>query len=244
TRNAPANSDYAPYLDTYADRDRFLGKGWLDLPALARSGFPIAEILGKRPLLPTPSAITVNNHFGNDPPAMAARQLMEILFGPMAGARAIPGGWTDDVARKGRQILMNCSRPPLDDNAFAVAAVGVNVLPYLSPTEGRMMFERMGGLACLESLRGARAQWRTLIGHVADRNVEGHGVVAENLLRAGEGVTSARGKYLLGLSVLGHLGAGDRHRARTVWETLAADVVKDQPLGLELEMIRAHALER
>ena len=84
----PVNSDFAPYLDVNADHDRFLRRVWPDLHGVARSAFPIAEILRARPMLPTPSSISDASNFGGrDPPWLVARWVLETLTGSVGSSR-------------------------------------------------------------------------------------------------------------------------------------------------------------
>lgn len=51
----------------------------------------------------------------------------------------------------------------------------------------------------------------------------------------------ARSTYLLGMGMLGHLGGGDRARARLLWNKLAGRIVGKEGAGLPLELLRDHA---
>jgi spermidine synthase len=162
-RPVPANSDFVPYLDSHADRDRFLQKGWPDLHNLATTRFPIAETLGGRPPLATPSALSITTHFGSDPAWLPARLLKETLLGPAAGPDAIPipANLPEELARQGNQVIELCNHPPRDDRPGAAAILGSVVLPFLSPAEGRDVLAALGRAACLDLLPGsqARAVW-------------------------------------------------------------------------------------
>ncbi|MEO5374319.1 MAG: fused MFS/spermidine synthase [Alphaproteobacteria bacterium] len=241
-RPVPANSDYAPYLDANADHDRFLREGWPELNSLALSAFPIAETLGRRPALPTPSSLSINHHFGSDPMPLTARLAWEEMFGPPRGPEAhpIPSGLPPNLVVQGGRVINGCKTPPSGDVSFAAASVAIRVLPYLSPSEGRRVLTALGGEACIGGLRDGEKGWSTLLDHFADRNPGGFGPVAEDLLAEGRGLTETRAKYLLGMAMLGHVGAGDPGRARAVWERFNGVILKGRPPSLELDIIRAH----
>lgn len=243
-RAVPANSDFAPYLDDNADYDRFMNKGWADVYRLAMSAYPIAEILGGRPPFDNTSTHTMNPHFGDEPPAVAARSIKENLFGNATGSQTLPVPLhvRNIFQRKGEQLIADCRTPPMGDGPYASAAIAINVLPYLSPAESRAVLEAMGDLPCLSKLDGNQSLWAQLLRQVADRNAKGFGETAEQLLENGQGTTETRGRYLLGMAMLGHLGDGNQVRAKLLWEKFAAKVLGDKPPGLSLELLRDHAL--
>jgi len=243
-RPVAANSDFVPYLDNHADRDRFLGSDWSDLPYLALSVFPIPEILGGRAPLATPSSLSINRHFGPEPLWLAAREVKEILFGPdyRSDILTIPAGLPENLANQGLEILNRCSEPPPGDSPYATARLGVRVLPYLSPTEGRAVIAALTPTACLTALYGAQLPWQELLRHVANRNPGGFGPVADSLLENGQGATEVRARYLLGLAMLGRIASGEPARARTLWDKFGAQAfVGGAAPDLAFEMLRAHA---
>lgn len=183
-RPVPANSDFVPYLDSHADRDRFLQKGWPDRHNLATTRFPIAETLGGRPPLATPSALSITTHFGSDPAWLPARLLKETLLGPAAGRDAIPipANLPEGLARQGNQVIELCNHPPRDDRPGAAAILGSMVLPFLSPAEGRDVLAALGRAACLDLLPGSQARWHSLLVYAAARKAKDLGAVADQLL--------------------------------------------------------------
>lgn len=242
---APANSDFAPYLDSHADYDRFIGKGWADIYSLAGSPYPIAEILARRPPLEANSALSLNTHFGNEPMAGVARLVHEHVL----GAGAAPPPLSPQVTAKAREyflpraaaLVSDCKNPPLNDAPYAAAAIAIKVLPYLSAREGAAVLAVMADMPCLRQLGGAQAQWLPLLKQVAARDARGFGASAEQLLDGGQGNTEARSKYLLTIGMLGHLGGGDPARARLLWNKFAARILGNGSVGLPLELLRDRA---
>lgn len=236
----PANSDFHPYLDTHADRDRFIGANWQDVFSLALSGYPVAEVLGLRPPLGAPACLTHNRHFGELIPLMTARGTGALLLGAAScpGVTALP----DTALGQGRKLLDDCARPPLGDRAFAASGFAIQVLPFLSPAEGRNVLSAAGHLACLDDSDPARPGWTALLRAIADRDARGIGDTGEQLLAGGQGATEVRARYLLGMAMLGHLGAGRAAAAEAVWETFSARALAGKPPGLVLEILRDHAL--
>ncbi|WP_088278896.1 spermidine synthase [Ideonella sp. A 288] len=239
----PANSDFAPYLDSHADHDRFVGAQWHELPGLATSAYPLVEVLGARPPLATPSGLSINQHLGHEPPALAARQVADALLGPapLAQVLPVPAGLPPDLAAQGRQVLAACADPPLGDRGFAAAGLALKVLPYLSVSEGGRVLDALAGAACLQPPAGAAAAWPQLLRQVAARDAAGFGATAEGLLAAGQGGTETRSRYLLGMAMLGHLGSGHAERARAVWDRFSGPLLGGKPPSLALDVLRARA---
>jgi len=243
-RPVAPNSDFFPYLDNHADRDRFLGSNWSDLPFLALSVFPIPEILGGREPLATPSSLSISRHFGPEPVWLAARLVKEILFGPdyRSDIFTIPGGLPEHLANQGQEILNQCAAPPPGDSPYAATRLGTRVLPYLSPTEGRAVLAALTPAPCLTALYGTQQQWPELLRHVANRNPRGFGPLAGSLLENGQGGTEVRARYLLGIAMLGYLGSGEPGRAMELWDKYAARAfAAGAAPDLAFEMLRAHA---
>ncbi len=239
-----ANSDFVPYLDSNADHDRFLNRGWPEFIDVALSAVPIAEVLGGRPPLPTPSALTITRQFGPEPVWLAARMIWETLFSPTQGPDVIPipNNLPPNLAAQGALILRACANPPPGDAGLALARFGTRVLPYLSPTQGRGVLAALHDAACLNNLVGAPAQWPSLLHYTADRDAEGFGRVADEMLMAGEGINATNAGYLLGMAMLGRVRAGKPERALQLWMLFSEQALGDKPAGLAFELLYGHAV--
>ena len=115
----------------------------------------------------------------------------------------------------------------------------MKVLPYLSPDEGHRILAALGESSCLTRFYLGQEQWPSLLQNVADRNPKGFGDAAEILLTNGQGATKVRAKYLLGMAMLGHIGAGEPERAQAVWEKFSKQVFGDEPAGMVFEIMLA-----
>lgn len=242
-KSVPANSDFHPYIDTHADRDRFIGQT-VALLGLALSAYPIPELMGARPPLAARSLVSINQHFGSKSPALYARLLAEDAAGPVAQSHPLPIDLRPEWRREAKQILDDCRNPPLGDAPYAISGLLIKVLPYLSPTDGRSLIHSLAGATCLSALRGSQAPWAALLEGMLDRNPQTIGTAAQHLLEAGEGATPTRARYLLGMAMLGHLASGKRQQALDVWETYAEQALGDKPAGLELDVLHAQALAK
>ena len=238
----PANSDYYPYIDAHADQDRFIGASAM-FQGLGLSAYPIPEILGMRPPLSTPSRTSLNQHFGPRPPALNGRLLGEDLFPADASiARPIPDMLPAEWQQQARQLLTDCTNPPYGDKAYAISGLLIKVLPYLSASEGQALIASLGQATCLSSLRDGEKPWLTLLHAVAQRDPSGIAAAASQLLNGGQGATPVRARYLLGMSMLGHLGSGHPEKALATWEAHAKRTLGDEPPGIELEILHANAV--
>lgn len=242
-RAVPANSDFAPYLDTHADYDRFIGKGWSDAPLLALSPFPLAEVLGRRPPFLPGELPSVTRHFGNEPRVLAARLAMTDLIGdsPEAMNLPIPPELPDGVLQRGLQVLADCRQPPPGDKPYALAGIALKVLPHLSQSDALAVLAKAEKLPCFQDLPPSQASWPLLLRHVANRDVAGFGGLAQQLLDQGQGATDARAQYLLGMALLGHLGAGNLAAAHSVGIKYQS-LLTGKSVNLGLEILLAHAL--
>lgn len=240
----PENSDYYPYLDTHADLDRFKGYG-AQLQGIGLSAFPIPEILGVRPALTTPSGLSLNQHFGPRPPALNGRLIMdETIPANATMTRPIPATLPDEWRKQAAQLLDDCVTPPKGDKAYAISGLLIKVLPYLSTTEGLALISRLERSTCITSLTASEKPWGTLLKAVAERNPQVIATAAEQLLNEGQGATPVRARYLLGMTMLGHLGDNHPDKALAAWNAHAARTLGTQSPGIELELLHANSVAR
>jgi predicted membrane-bound spermidine synthase len=246
SRPVPANSDFRPYLDTHADRDLFLANELEGVQEFALSAWPVAEVLGARPPLPTPSSISFSRQFGPNPPWLAARLVAIDLFGPDPRPEVlpIPGNLPPQLIGQGRAILNGCRNPPNGDRDAAAAQFATRVLPHLSPAEGRDVLAALAGAACLQMSPGTPLQWPPLLRQVADRDARAFASTAERMLAGGLGANDVRARYLMGLSMLGYIAVGERAHAKAVWDKYSAAVLARGALDLPLDLLRAQAEAR
>ncbi len=238
-----ANSDYVPYLDVNADRDRFFDRVWPDFIGVALSSYPIAELLGGRPPLPTPSALTITRQFGPEPLWLAARMVFESVFGNLQGPdiAPIPGNLPPDLANQGAFVIGECAHPPPGDDGLAAGRFGARILPYLSPPEGIGLVAAFHDAACLRIDPAAPASWPQLLRAVAARDGKAFGQIADDMLHAGAGATRARARYLLGMAMLGRIEAQQPERALALWSQYAKTALGGNPPDLEFNLLRARA---
>jgi spermidine synthase len=240
-KSVPANSDFYPYVDIHAERDRFIGQN-AKLQDLALSAFPIPELLGARAPLAAQSPLSLNRHFGLKPLPLYARLLTEGLPTDNANTQPVAANLPPEWRVEAGRIIEDCRNPPLADAPYAIARLLTRVLPYLAVPEARALMQSLLGASCLTTLNELQAPWATLLTSVLDRNPQAIGTAAQQLLENRQGVTQVRARYLLGMAMLGHLASGGPQRALHVWNTHARDAIGVEPPGIELEVLHAHAL--
>jgi hypothetical protein len=100
----------------------------------------------------------------------------------------------------------------------------------------------LGHAACLDVAPGRLSNWPTLLGYAAERNAAAFGALAEAQLASGPIAADNRATYLLGMAMLGRIAAGDRDRARALWDQYARQALGNAPPDLALQILRAHSL--
>lgn len=239
----PANSDFHPYLDKHAERDRFTAQSWSEVFSLGQFVYPIPEMLGVRPTFPLPACLTINRHFGTDPVAAAGRVAYEMLVGPaLASRKCLPAPRFDpDIGRRARELIDHCKQAPMDDVGFAAASIAMWVLPFLSRAEGADALAQLGGSACLAPSRPEHQVWPELLHALAERSPARLAHAAESLLAQGQGATPSRARFLLTLAMLGAVAADDRAGAERIWHSYASHIVGDAAPDLALAILHAQA---
>ena len=224
TLAAPANSDYYPYLDQHASRDRFMERNSSELLNLSMTSLPMVEMLGAR--LPwSETAVTPTPHWQRQHPAFGATLLRDLLAQrPLTMPPAMPtGDWRQAVA-SATQIVNACKAPPNADAVHALLNFAFEAIAYLRPQENAQLMQSLEQYPCVTLLNGQERLWLALMDAVGQRNGEGMAASVNALLSAGLDNTPARKRYLLALGMLGNLSLNRADEARKIWQNLAPQV--------------------
>ncbi len=234
----PTNSDFDPYLDNHADRDRFIGGGWsagyLD-GELSPSLLP--QMLGGRPAFESAAPLTLNAHFGDQAPALAAQRIFELRGGLTSQAPQHPLAAV--VQANATRLIEECRNPPGGDAAYVLVKIGGTVLPYLSKEQGAFVLASLAAFPCMQIPGSPGEAWRSLLSSMAARETA-LGVAAETLLDSGEGKTEARARFLFALAATGYLSGGDLPRAQAVWARFGDRIAPLSKRNLALQILHAH----
>jgi spermidine synthase len=222
--DTPANSDYHPYLDQHASRDRFMDLNAFELINLSMASLPMVEMLGAR--LPwTETSVTPAPHWQQPHPAFGATLLRDLL---MQRPLTMPPNmqqvdWRNAVA-SATQILNACKAPPNGDAVHALLNFAFVAIPYLRPQENAQLMQAINTYECVTMLNEQERLWLNLMDAVGQRNGEAMAGSASALLSAGLDNTPARKRYLLAMGMLGNLSVNRASEARKIWQTLAPQV--------------------
>lgn len=237
--NAPANSDYYPYLDQHASRDRFMNADSIALVRLALEPLPMVEMLGAS--MPwTETLITASPHWHQPHPAFSATLVRDLLQArPLTRpANMSVVDWSNVVANA-TQVIEECRAPQNGDAVHALLNFAFDVLPYLRPQENAQLLQSIGDYSCITMLRGKERAWLDLMTAVGQRN--GHGIAESvNALKgAGLDNTPARKRYLLAMGMLGNLSINRPSDALRIWQSLAPQVYANTTPLITLQIMAA-----
>lgn len=241
TQAAPANSDFHPYLDGHADRDRYTKANWNDVFLLGLTAYPVAELLHVRSPLASPSCISLNDHFGIDSAINTGRIAGSTLLAasappPCPIARGLPAS----LVQAGNDIITACRAPANADLGYGAAALA-RILPLFAPDEASAILGALADAPCLDSAQQRVGHWPQLLTDIATRNASGIGQTADALLAAGQGLTPIRARYLLTMAMLGHIAAQNPSAARATWNRYAPSVLHEADADFILGLLLAHA---
>jgi predicted membrane-bound spermidine synthase len=194
---APANSDFAPYLDVNANRARFLLHNAPELRELALQPLPLDALLGASPERFLRTEISRRQSLGLFGPERAVA-----LRGLMMGR---PTEGTERAVEVNRKLLAACR----DGEAVAGAMNLVyGSLLYLQPAEVEPVWRKLMAEPCFKSLAAENSGWLALGHALATHDAPGMSAGARRLLAAGEGRNAAYLQPLLTAGMLGELAAG------------------------------------
>jgi spermidine synthase len=242
----PSNSDYYPFLDQNAARYRFLQRSASDIVTIGTSGVPVIAMLeGRDRESDTPASFGGEDYFEKLALTRRARYARDFLLKREGVAPlAIPRTLQKDVEMT-RLRLLECREPERFDIWFhSLYQVARAANPLLSRAEGRELWETIERSPCLKQLDSAQKRWIQLFSAVGRRDGETMGHVAEDLLRVHSELPAGHRQYLITAGVTGYIAAGQKDKARELWNRYPNDVRdsgNSNTNDLTLRLIRAHA---
>jgi hypothetical protein len=222
--NAPANSDYYPYLDQYASRDRFIRANSNQLFYLTLDPSPIVEMLGA-PMPWAETSVTASPHWRSLHPVFGATLVRDLLQGrPLTRPAIMPEArWSKAVARA-TQVIEECRAPAEGDNVNALLNLALEATPYLRPQENAQLMQSISGYVCVTRLTGQERAWLNLLTALGQRNGHGMAESAKALMEAELDNTSEKKLHLLAMGMLGNLSINRPAAALSIWQTIAPQV--------------------
>jgi hypothetical protein len=238
----PANSDYQPYLDLNAARDRFLQRSAGDITAMGTQGVPSAAMLEGRtaPTLHAPSLDGEEylDRLETTRRAWYARDYFLAATPPQP--QAIPAQLQKDLEIV-RGHLTDCRDPERFDIWFhSLYQLARTVSPSLSAADGRALWARIGAAPCRLPIPPGKRAWIALFEAVASRDAAPMAALSEQLLEQATDLPRSNRQYLIAAGMTGQLVLGRRERAAAIWNRYPQDV--DGTTDLDLRLLHAHAL--
>jgi spermidine synthase len=238
----PPNSDFYPYLDLNAARQRFLQADASDFLALAGEHAPLVALIDPPP--PSrESALEGAAYFRKMESMRRARYARDFLLERAPEPINIPRALQRDLELV-QVRLIECASPAAHDGwLHALYQVAHATLPYLAPRDGRELWRRLSNPACDDVLAPAQQRWLALFESVAQRDVITIAALGEALLgEPGAALDSpATRRYLLGLTMAAYVALGEQARARALWTRTGQPFARD--MDLELRLAHAHAFD-
>ena len=238
---APANSDYFPYLDLHAARDRFLERSAADVVALLNAGVPVLDLLQprmqRRPVNPLHKGAPLFERIEN---TRLARYARDLLVAPRPPApEAISSTLQKDLELV-KLRLIEC-RAPRDEDVWlhSLTNVARHVNPYLPPHEAAAVWARIAGAPCFRTLHDFQKEWIGLHAAVGLCDGARMAALATGLLESQPDLNAELREYLLASAMAGALADGKPGVALGAWRRYEARLrAPSKPL---FRLLRCHA---
>ena len=250
---APPNSDYFPYLDNHAAKQRFLRASAQDLLKLRTTVVPIVDMLqgnqrydvdwDKRTLPPYTNA------------SKALFPPLSNTFGAAAIARVVAGetgphqAWirrTDmDALQHLSNRLFKCGDQIGDPLSLrrAIMDVGKATNTYLDKAAAGRLWSRVLTGRCVPKLDSVTREWLLSMAAIGRRDVQGILKHAGTLLKSAEPKAGINEMVLLEATMLSHILTADKSAALALWREHASRLKVKEPLLLHHRLLLAHSGE-
>jgi predicted membrane-bound spermidine synthase len=239
----PANSDFYPYLDLHAAKQRFLQGTAEELTGLLSHSIPVASMLegrvGKRS---TESKTDGDEYLEALELTRRARYGRDYLLhaNPPEPA-AIPRQFQKDLELT-RARLIECRDPDRSDIWFhSLYQLARTLNPMLSAEEAKTVWERIERSPCGARMGSGERQWIELMKAVGNRAAADMARLAEALLAKPSDLPAGHRQYLLAAGMAGYLAQGKRAEAAALWTRYPKEADYAEDIGLRL--LYAHAFE-
>jgi hypothetical protein len=240
----PANSDYEPYLDLHAAKDRFLQQSAGELTALGVAPVPAVAMLEGRVDRATPDpSIDSEEYLQKSEYIRRARYARDFLLRSLPPQPwSIPRQMEKDL-ELARTRLLDCREPDRYDIwLHALYQLARDVNPMLGPDDAGAVWTRFELAPCNASIASDQRAWMTLFKAVSRRDAEAMAALGEGLLARSSDLPQGHRQYLLAVAMTGYLAQGQRDRAAALWSRYPDDA--DAAGDLNLRLLYAHAFAK
>ena len=238
---APPNSDYFPYVDNRASRDRFLGTTARTLQQMHRSPVPMLEYMQTAPAylgkisVATPNMPRKLNDLAS---AFHGERLLRGAVLTPAELGYIGALHSDFLLTKG--WLFDCtpaaSVGPVWDATVLVAS---EVNPGLDARRATALWQSVLEGKCRAGLSRTQLDWVTLYAAVAARNPTATRDAADRVLAAGAALTDLQHEYAVLAAITGRIALSEMDQAR---EVIARHGARIPAAKIDLPWFRYQAL--
>jgi hypothetical protein len=237
---APANSDYAPYLDLNASRHRFLQSGAGDLTRIGAEGVPIVEMLESRKREVRPLSYDGDDFLERIELARRARYARDFLLEPKPPA---PLGISAEL-EKNLELARLRGIECIDAQTFdiwrhSLVHVARLVNPFSDAAQAQAVWSRFERAPCHKRLAAEDRQWLALFGAVGARDAQGMARHADALLATAQELSSGHRQYLLAASLTGNILTGRLDHAQGQWDKHSPEAARSG-LPLDLRLLYAY----
>ncbi len=239
-QDVPANSDYFPFVDVNAVRNRIMKTSAREFTEMAATNLPIAQMLEGRKVRPA-GPLVPRRTFDT------GRQRAEIVRDALlTGAPdALPSPVSQEAAYLVYAAASCHATPPGRDWAGIFRHTLAPLAAQFSATDMAPVWERVLPSRCRSAATPEQRRLLALLEAVAARDGEKMAGTAAALLNEGEMRRDPAGRpYLIGVFALGKLAIGQPAETLLAIDRHVEELPSGERLSLQLQWLRAVALER
>jgi spermidine synthase len=211
---APVNSDFFPFVDLNAPRQRFMANNALELPRLTSLSVPILDLL--RPDSPASVTLEPSQHSSLDRDDQVRRAL--------AIHRALSNGRLADLDALGATtlLLIRTSADQCADqraqNTWTMAARNISAMTatYLNPSELADVWSSVKSTPCYRDANGQHRAWADLFAAISARNAAGIVTLGARLLEPHVSLSQSDRTYLTTVMAAAYIRLGQMPQARSL----------------------------
>ena len=236
--NAPANSDFFPYLSLNAPRSRYLQETAVILNEPHLAPIPVLEMLdGHRRAGETPA--TVAPLFSAPDSQQRAARIAETLLTqqPITPAQLGPSGF--DLQLLLRELAVSAPQQPADDIVRALLLKTAELInPYLPASRATPLWDYLASQPGYNALSEATRDWFALHRAVGRRDAPTMAALTQRLIETTpkDKLSPHEATYLLTAGLTAGLAMGDKAKADALLELFGArqKSIDQEPLYLQL----------
>jgi predicted membrane-bound spermidine synthase len=237
---APANSDYAPYLDLNASRYRFLQSGAGELTKVGTEGVPIIAMLESRKHVVRPLSYDGDDFLERIELARRARYARDFYLGAKPPVpRGIPAELEKNLELSKMRGLECVDAQTFDVWLHSLFQVARTVNPVLDPAEADAVWSQFERAPCYKRLAIEDQRWLRLFRAVGARDARAMASLADEILASGRELPPGQRQFLLTASLTGNILAGQLDRAQAAWDKHSGDAARNG-LSLDLRLLYAY----